>query len=117
MDYTVKAGDTLNSIAAMTIGGQAYAPAIANYNGIQSMASMPAGSVISIPDEWLLPQFQSVSVGSSVPVGGNVPAANPAPMPVSAQGQTILGMSPKTLMIAGLAILAGLIMLGGKRAR
>ncbi len=117
MDYTVKAGDTLNSIAAMTIGGQAYAPAIANYNGIQSMASMPAGSVISIPDEWLLPQFQTMPVGGSLTAGGSVPAPSPTPVPMPAQGQTILGMQPKTLMIAGLAILAGLIMLGGKRTR
>lgn len=63
MRYQVQQGDTLESVAERyTIGGDAYAPAIANTN---SISAIYPGMVIDIPDGWLKPGITGSTIGSS----------------------------------------------------
>ena len=62
LQYTVQSGDTLSLIAnRYTIGGSAYAPALANYNNITNPNMIQAGSTILIPQSWLRPVWQGAS--------------------------------------------------------
>lgn len=62
MQYTVQAGDTLSLIAnRYTIGGSAYAPAIANYNNVANPNAIQAGMTLLIPQSWLRPVWQGAS--------------------------------------------------------
>ena len=62
LQYTVQSGDTLSLIAnRYTIGGSAYAPAIANYNGIPNPNLIQVGATLNIPQSWLLPVWQGAS--------------------------------------------------------
>lgn len=91
MIYTVKAGDTAESIAEMlTIGGRAYGTAILEINNLDSLAGYPAGNTLIIPDEWLKT---------------HVPAV---------QSPKIFGVEAKSLVIVGGVMLGLLIFLGRK---
>lgn len=71
MQYTVKSGDTLSLIAnRYTIGGSAYAPALANYNQIANPNLIQVGSTLLIPQSWLRPVWQGASA-SDVNSGPN----------------------------------------------
>ena len=62
LQYTVQSGDTLSLIAnRYTIGGSAYAPAIANYNNISNPNAIQAGQVLNIPQSWLRTVWQGAS--------------------------------------------------------
>jgi len=62
LQYTVQSGDTLSLIAnRYTIGGSAYAPALANYNGISNPNLIQVGAVLNIPQPWLRPVWQGAS--------------------------------------------------------
>ncbi len=62
MQYVIKPGDTLSLIAnRYTIGGSAYAPALANYNNIANPNSIQAGATLLIPQSWLRPVWQGAS--------------------------------------------------------
>lgn len=70
--YTIRSGDTLSKIAAgLTIGGSAYAPAIANYNGIANPNQISAGASILIPVSWMKANYQTSPVSES----GAVPSS------------------------------------------
>jgi len=109
--YTVKSGDTLSKIsAAYTIGGSAYAVAIANYNNIDNPNLIQVGQTINIPDNWLKPQYQTAStVTPSLPVdfgvnttggwgdfGINASAGKSAPQTMAARSAG--NISPATII-------------------
>jgi len=62
LQYTVQSGDTLSLIAnRYTIGGSAYAPALANYNNITNPNLIQPGATVLIPQSWLRPVWQGAS--------------------------------------------------------
>lgn len=63
--------------ARWTIGGEAYAQAIANYNNIDTSVyglddQLPAGATIKLPMSWLGPVYQPVSTPAT---NGKMPAS------------------------------------------
>jgi len=98
MQYTVKSGDTLSLIAnRYTIGGSAYAPAIANYNGISNPNLIQVGATLLIPQSWLRPVWQGASStdvngGPNPNQNANIPASNQYPSMVI----PIFGGTPAT---------------------
>lgn len=115
MIYTIKTGDTLNSIAEQyTIGGAAYGIALGNYNAVSSLANYPAGNTLEIPDSWLKPQYQAPeTAGSSSSDSNYFNLTTPAPLPVAVPKTNFLGMSPTMLMIGGGALVL-LALLGSR---
>lgn len=131
MKYTVKAGDTLGKIAAQfTIGGSAYAVAIANANNIPNPNLIQIGQVLDIPNDWLKPEYQTASQsggasGSWAPpiVAAPVPRMPPPTsiIPSSAYNTppsqaTASKFSPTTwLLIGGAVLIVGSILMGSKK--
>ena len=123
MKYTVKAGDSLSRIAdTFTIGGMDYVPAIANYNNISNPNLIMIGQVLDIPDTWLKPEYQGAAPSANAPSIPGFPspiqtALPPAPTgtAVAAPKTTIFGMSPTTLIIAGILVVGAALILGGKK--
>lgn len=113
MIYTIKVGDTLNSIAtALTIGGADYGVAIGNYNGISSLANFPAGNTLDIPDEWIIGYVPPATAGGGAPSTTTTVTTSTMPAPKSSK---IFGLEPTTVMIAGAGLLALLVIMSGKR--
>ena len=85
LQYTVQSGDTLSLIAnRYTIGGSAYAPALANYNGITNPNLIQVGATLNIPQSWLLPVWQGASAadvnsGPNPNQNASIPASNQYP--------------------------------------
>lgn len=112
MIYTVKPGDTLTKIAQMTIGGEAYVPAIANLNNIENPNLIYVGQQINIPDTWLKPGVAETSgsvpsltptiTSLPVPVSGQLPRPMPGTMPVTTP--SLFGIPVKWLIMAGIGI-------------
>lgn len=113
MQYVVKSGDTLSLIAnRYTIGGSAYAPALANYNNISNPNLIQAGMTLLIPQSWLRPVWQGASA-ADVNSGPNpnqndtafTPAnqyspTNPMVIPVWGGAQTPGGFQPPATQTA-----------------
>lgn len=104
---TVEQPKTFNQIAAdQTIGGAAYGPAIAQYNGYADPATMlPTGTQIAIPSDWL----------------GVVVNPQPVPMPAPASAAGALWKIPGTTytispVVALLGAAAILFVLAGARS-
>lgn len=118
MLYTVKSGDSLRAIAQRLTGDAGHYAALAAANGI-APDLIRVGQQLEIPDELLRLQvvggeplpvvehaspvsFTAPAVYTGVPPGN---ALVPAPAPGAAP--SVFGLSPQTLLIVGLMLLAG----------
>jgi len=85
LQYMVQSGDTLSLIAnRYTIGGSAYAPALANYNGISNPNLIQVGATLNIPQTWLKSVWQGasstdVNSGPNPNQNASIPASNQYP--------------------------------------
>jgi hypothetical protein len=80
--YTVRSGDTLAKISnSMTIGGTAYATAIASYNGITDPNKIYVGQKVRIPSNWLKTSVKLTAPPASTPKVPVYDPSNPYPLP------------------------------------
>jgi len=111
MRYTAIDGDTYRKIARVYTGQTAYGAAIFADNNPDSEPMLPnedldmtAGATYTIRDGWLLPVWRGAGDQTGGPI--SIDVIGGTRMPVTAQTGLIMGMTPTTLMLVGLGVLA-----------
>lgn len=89
-DYTVKKGDTLESIARAQLGSSRYAGAIREANALSDLERLKPGRTIRIPDDPSNIQGKPVATAPAQPAPTGAPApTGSAPAPATASEYTV----------------------------